>query len=132
MQSIVTYQSKMLSTKYHAKDKTEFYHQNNLVYYGKSLSQICRGDYIRETDPRINEKIIDRNKRDKNSHLIKRTCEEGYSHVWNKDFKVLGNNYCSAFRSKISEVLFIKQLKSSLNVKEKLIQLELYNLTSSL
>ena len=32
---IVTYQTKKLSTRFNVKDKTEFYHQSNLVYYGK-------------------------------------------------------------------------------------------------
>ena len=34
IQAIVTYQSKKLSTKFNFKDKTEFYHQSILVYYG--------------------------------------------------------------------------------------------------
>ena len=36
---------------------------------------------------------IDHNKRDKNSHILKHFREEGHSHVWDKDFKVLNNNY---------------------------------------
>ena len=35
VQATVTYQTKKLSTKFNVKDKTEFYHQSNLVYYGK-------------------------------------------------------------------------------------------------
>ena len=35
-----------------------------------------------------------------------------------KGFKALGNDYRLAYKWKISEVLFIKQLKSSLKVKE--------------
>ena len=31
IQTIVTYQSKKLSTKFNVNDKTEFYHQSNLV-----------------------------------------------------------------------------------------------------
>ena len=34
IQVIVTYQSKKLSAKFNFKDKTEFYHQSILVYYG--------------------------------------------------------------------------------------------------
>ena len=62
-----------------------------------------------------------------NSHKLKHSREEGHTHVWDKDVKVLGNNYRSAFKRKISEALFIKQLKPSLNVKEKSIRLHLYN-----
>lgn len=57
--------------------------------------------------------------------MLKHSREE--CQVWDEDFKVLANNYRSAFKWKISEDLFIKQLKPSLGVKEKLIQLYLYN-----
>ena len=59
--------------------------------------------------------------------MLKHFHEGDHSHIWDKDFKVLGNNYRSAFRREISEALFIKQLKPPLNVKEKLIQLHLFN-----
>ena len=75
----------------------------------------------------IEERIMDRNKRDKNSHLLKHSCEKNHQHVWENDFKVLSNNYRSNFKIKIREALFIKHLKPSLNVKEKSIQLQLYN-----
>ena len=57
------------------------------------------------------------NKRDKNSNILKHSFEEDHSHVWDKDFKVFGNNYCSTLKQKIGKVLFIKQLKPLLNVK---------------
>ena len=69
----------------------------------------------------------DKSQCDKNSHLLKHSREKNHQHVWENDFKVLGNNYRSNFKRKISEALFIKQLKPSLNVKEKSIQLQLYN-----
>ena len=47
--------------------------------------------------------------------------------MWDKDFKELGNNYCLVFKLIISEPLFIKLLKSSINVKEKSIRLHLDN-----
>ena len=59
--------------------------------------------------------------------LLKHSREKNHQHVWENDFKVLGNNYCSNFKRKVSEALFIKQLKPSLNVKVKSIQLQLYN-----
>ena len=92
----MTYQSKKLSTKFKVKDKAELYYQSNLVYYGNCPNQTCIEDYIGETDRRIKERIIDHNKRDKNSHILKHSREEGHTHVWDKYFKVLGNNYRSA------------------------------------
>ena len=84
--------------------------------------------------------IVDHIKRDRNSRILKQYLEEGQSHAWDKDFKVLGNNYCSAFKRKISVALFIKHLKPSINplqpsvayqyplkTTENLFQLHVYN-----
>ena len=124
----VTYQSKKLSeTKFELKDKRRFNHQNNLLYYSKCPNKTCNEDYVGETDRRIEERIVDHNKHDKNSHLLKHSREKNHQHVWENNFKVLDNNYRSNFKRKISEAVFIKQLKPSLNVKEKSIQLQLCN-----
>ena len=126
VKTTVTYQSKKLGTKLQLKDKTRF-NQNIPVYYSKCSDKTCHEDYIGETNGRIEERIMDHNKHDKNCHLLKHSHEKNDQHVWENDFKVLGNNYRSNFKSKFSEALFIKQLKPSLNVKEKSIQLQLYN-----
>ena len=127
VKTIVTYQSKKLGTKFQLKHKTKFHQQNNLVYYSKCLHETCNKRYVSETDGRIEERIIDNNKRDKSSHLLKHSREKNHHHVLTNDFKVLGNNYRSNFKRKISEALFIKKLKQSRNVKEKSIQLQLYD-----
>ena len=93
VQAIVTYQSTKLSIKFKVKDKIEFYHQIDLVYYGKCPNQTCTEDYTGETDRRIKERIIEYNKRDKYSHILKHSREEGQTHIWDKDFKALVNNY---------------------------------------
>ena len=98
----MTYQSKMLSTKFNVKDKTEFYHQSNLVYYAKCSNQTFSENYIGETDRRIKGRMIDHNKRDTNSHILKHSREERHTHVWGKAFKVSGNDYRSALKRKIS------------------------------
>ena len=116
-----------MSTKFNVKDKSEFYRQSNLLYFGKWPSQTRTEDYTGEADRRIKERIFDHGKRDNNSHILKHCSEEGHTHLWNKDFKVLSNNYCLAFKWKFSEALFIKQLKPSLNVKENSIWLHLNN-----
>ena len=63
----------------------------------------------------------------KNSHLLKHAREKGHTHVWENDFKILGNNYQSNIKRKISEFLFIRQLKPTLNANEKSIPLHLFN-----
>ena len=127
VKTTVTYYSEKLRTKFQLKDKARFSHQNNLVYYSKCPDKTGNKDYVAEPDRRIEERIMDHKKRDKNSHLLKYSLEKNHQHVWGNDFKVLGNNHRSNFKRKIIEALFIKQLKPSLTVKEKLIQLQLYN-----
>ena len=119
VKTTVTYQSKQLGTKFQLKDKTKLHHQNNLVYYSKCPVKKCNEGYVSERDRRT----IDYNKREKNSHLLKHSREKNHHHVWNSDFKYLDNNYSSNFKRRINGALFIKQLKPSLNVKEKSIQL---------
>ena len=84
--AIVTYQRKTFSTKFNFNDRTEFYHQNKLGYYEKCRNPTCTEDYMGEADHRINERIIDHNKCDKNPHILKHSSEECHTHVWNKDF----------------------------------------------
>ena len=109
VKTTVTYQSKTLGKKFQLKDKTKFHQQNSLVYYSRCLDETCNEDYVGETNKRIEERIIDHNKRDKNSHLLKHFGEKNHQHVQESYFKVLGNNYRSNFKRKISEALFLKQ-----------------------
>ena len=41
---MVTYQSKKLSSKFSMKDKIDFQHQNNVVYYGKCPNPNSKDD----------------------------------------------------------------------------------------
>ena len=81
VKTTVTYQSKKLGTKFQLKDKTRFNHQNNLVYYSKCPDKTCNEDYVGETDRKIEERIMDHNKRDKNSHLLKHSREKNHQHM---------------------------------------------------
>ena len=125
--TMISYKSTKLSTKFPVKDKTDFQHKNNVVYHSKCPSERCHENYIGETNRRIVERIQDHNNRDKNSHLLKHAREKGHTHVWENDFKTLGNNYQSNIKHKISESLFIRQLKPTLNANEKSIPLHLFN-----
>ena len=58
------------------------------------------------------------NKRYKSSHLLKHACESQHTQVWKDDFKILNDNYKSSVKRKISETLYIRTLKQTLNVKE--------------
>ena len=59
--------------------------------------------------------------------MLKHSRDKLHTHGWEHDFKLLGNIYQSNIKRKISESLFIRQLKSSLNKQDKSIPLNLYN-----
>ena len=107
--------------------KANFQHKNNVVYHSICPSQGCHENYIGETNRRIVERIQDQNNIDKNSHLLKHAREKGHTHVWENNFKILGHNYQLNIERKISESLYIRQLKPTLNAHEKSIPLHLFN-----
>ena len=124
---MVTYQSKKLGSKFLVTNKIDFQRQNNIVNYGKCPNANCKDDYIGETDRRVIERVIYHNKRDKKFHMLKQSRGNLHTHVWENDFKLLGNNYQSNIKRKISESFLIRQLKPSLNKQDKPIPLDLYN-----
>ena len=127
VKTCITYEDTKLSTQFPVKDRTKFEHRHNVVYFSRCPKATCNDIYVGETDRRIKERIMDHNKRDKSSHLLKHARESQHTHVWKDDFKILNGNYKSSVKRKISEALYIRTLKPTLNVKEKSIRLELYN-----
>ena len=83
--------------------------------------------YIGETNKGIIERIQDHSSRGKSSHLLKHARKKGHTHVWENDSEILGNNHQSNIKRKISESLYIRQLKPTLNANEKSIPLHLFN-----
>ena len=100
---------------------------SNLWPHSKCPSQGYHKSYIGETNKCIVERIQDHNNRDKNSNLLKHAQEKHHTPVWENDFKILANNYQSNIKRKISESLYIRQLKPTLNAHEKSIPLHLFN-----
>ena len=84
--------------------------QNKLIYYSKCPVETWKEDYVGETDRRIEGKIFDHKKQDKNLHLLKHSCKKNHQSVWEKDFNVLASNYCSNFKNQWS--FFNKAIKS--------------------
>ena len=64
-----------------------------------------------------------------NSRPLKHARGIQHTHVWKDDFKILIGNYKSSIKRKITEALYIRTLKPTLNVKEKSFGLELCKLT---
>ena len=125
--TMISYISTKLSTKFPVKDKTDFQHKNDVVHHSKCQSEGCHENYIEKPNRRIVERIQDHNNRDKNSHLLKHAREKGHTYVWENDFKILVNNYQSNIKRKMTESLFIRQIKPTLNENEKSIPLHFFN-----
>ena len=102
-------------------------HRQNVVYFNRCPNATCNETYVGEKDRRIKERIMDHNKRNKSSHLLKHAHESQHTQVRKDDFKILNGNYKISVKRKISEALYIRTLKPTLNVKEKSVRLELYN-----
>ena len=124
----VTYAGKMLSICFNVKGQTKFEHQHDIVCYGKCPEVDCLDNYIGEALRRVSETIIDHNGRDRKLHLFRHSVEHNHKNVERQDFKILGKGYRNnAMKQKISEALYYRVLKPTLNVQEKSIDLKLFN-----
>ena len=124
----VTYTGKKLSTCFNIKDQTKFEHQHDIVYHGKCHEVDCIDNYIGEASRRVSERIIDHNGRDNKSHFLRHSVEHNHKNVERQDFKILGKGYRNnAMKRKIPEILYCRELKPTLNVQEKYIDLKLFN-----
>ena len=102
-------------------------HVHNIVYYVPCPNKKCKDDYTGETKRRIENRSDEHSKKDKNSHVLQHSIATKHKRVSLKNFKILGQGYRSNFRWKISESLYIKQLKPTLNVQKDSYKLALFN-----
>ena len=123
----VIYKAKKLGSKFKIKDQTKLQHMHNVVYNGKCHTESCISHYGGQTKCRLGKRIIQHNRTDKNSHLLKHANETGHQRVWLEDFKILGSGYASNFKRKISESLFINEIKPDLNIQKTAFKLSLFN-----
>ena len=120
---------KVMITYQRAKHSSRFQHRNDVVYCCKCPENDCDDFHIGETDRRISERIIDHNKRDKNSHPLQHAQNRKHIYVWVKDFTILNSHYRFKIKRKISESLYITSKKPTLNTKETATKLNLFNRT---
>ena len=97
------------------------------MYCCKCPGNDCDDFYIGETDRRVSERIIDHNKKDRNSHSLQHAENNKHTHIWVNDFTILYGNYRSKIKRKISGSLYIRSKKPTLNAKETSMKLNLFN-----
>ena len=124
----ITYTGRKLRSLFQTKGQTIFEHKHDVTYHGKCPAENCVGYYIGETARRINERILDHTGRDTNSHLLKHSLESGHKPLEAIDYKIIGTRYRkNTMKNKLSEALFIKELKPTPNKQEKSLPLKLFN-----
>ena len=124
----VTFKSTKLSSCFNVKDKIDFEQNHDLIYHAECPEPPCIDNYVGESAHRITERIKDHNGRDHKSHVLKYSTEKSHKNVNTIDFKIIDKNFHNNKRNwKTAEVLWIKDLRQTLNTQEKSIQLKLFN-----
>ena len=82
---------------------------------------LCRADKIQNV-----KRTLQHNSKDNASHVLIHS-KTKHRRVSMKYVKIMGRGYKSDFKRKISESLFIKQLKPDLNKQKDAFKLKLYN-----
>ena len=125
--SKVVFNATKLKHYFNVKDPVLEKYKSDLTYECSCPEEDCHEKYIGETERRFEERIIDHNQRDKKSHMYKHCKNENHPHVWVNNFTIIGSNYGSKIKRKISESLLINERKPSLNKQDKSFPLKLFN-----
>ena len=89
---------------------------NDLVYFSRCPSTNCTDSYIGETARRLIERVMDHAGRDAKSHIVRHCLNSNYETVNIENFKILNMGYDNnTYKKRISEALFVKQYRPSLN-----------------
>ena len=128
MKPQITYIGRKLGSLFQTKDQNIFEHKHDLIYHEKCPAENCVDDYIGETARRFDERIADHTGRHTNSHLLKHSIESGYKPLEEAvDYKIIGTRHRkNIMKRKLSEALFIKELKPTLNKEKKSLPLKLF------
>ena len=65
--------------------------------------------------------------KDSKSNILRHSYQENHKNVSRNNFQILGNGYKMKFKWKLSEALYIKELRPSLNMQETSVTLKLLN-----
>ena len=122
-----TYTPRKLGSRFPVKDETKLIHRHNVSYHIKCANKKCKSNYVGETKRRILPRTSEHNGKDEKSHILIHSKKTKHRRVFLQDVKILGSGYRTNFRRKISEALYIKELKPDLNVKKEAYKLKLFN-----
>ena len=98
---------------------------HDVVYQAKCPD--CSETYIGETARRLEERVEEHAKKDKNSHLLRHARLKRHRPVSMDDFSILSKNFKNYYSRKISEAIAIKKNKPSLNKQDMSVPIVLFN-----
>ena len=75
----------------------------------------------------IHELAKDLNGRAHKSHMLKHSIEKHHDNVAQENFKIIAENFRNKGKRKLSESLWIKDLRPILNAQDKSVLLKLFN-----
>ena len=122
-----TYTPCKLGSRFPVKDKTKPAHQHNVSYHIRCANKKCPSNYVGETKRRILPRTLEHNSKDEKSHVLIHSKKTKHRRIFLQNVQILGRGYRTNFRRKISEALYIKELKPDLNVQKEAYKLKLFN-----
>ena len=124
----LVYTGTKLGIKFNVKDKTKKEHHHDLTYSGNCPMKNCLESYHDETGRSLIERVSEHRGKDINSHLFKHSMAANHPTVTLDDSTVLSSSYHDRkFKRKVSESLFIKQNRPTLNKHGTSVPLKLFN-----
>ena len=124
----VIFTGQKLSTQFNVKDRTKCKHKQDIIYFGKCPEQNYTDNYLGESARRISARIIDHGGRDQKSHLFTHAVVKEHRSDSYNDFKIIGSGFRNiTFKRNVAENMLMKELRPTLNVPEKSIELKLVN-----
>ena len=123
----VVFSGTKLASKFSNKDPTLKKHQHNVIYRADCPADNCNAQYIGETCRRLETRAEEHAKLDGKSNISKHSLETGHPVANFKNFTILSKQHNSNTVSrKITEALYIKQQRPSLNIQTASVPLYLF------
>ena len=106
------------------KDRRKEEHKHDPAYHPKCTE--CNEDYIGETG-RLQDRVDEHAGKDSKSNVIRHSYQVDHVNVMQNDFQTIRNGYKKIkFKRKLSEALYVKELRPSINTQETSVALKLF------
>ena len=117
-----------LSSHFNIKYDTNKQYKHDLVYFSRCPFTACTDSNIGETARRLSERVTNHAGRDTKSQIVRHCLNSNHGTFNIENFKILNKGYNNnTYKRKISEALFVKQYRPSLNVQDNSVPLQLFN-----